>query len=270
MLKILFKKMKKTGFLLIFAIFLFSTAYSQDNFVWKKQLKIKNNFNSEFDKLRFGIDERASDGVDEELGEDYDLPGFPPGDELHAFFFIHDAAKDETTKSYIDLRPLKDSAYFYVCYTFETNRIQFQERTFEWDILGSLVDSAYLSDGLTGDLFKEDMKSKHSFVLDNEYINRFSIHIWFRNPNYVSVAESPAEESPTIYPNPCFDYATINNFEDYHHLVVYNELGEELFSRELGIGENKLYFGNLHKGLYFVKLETANSKKIEYFKIIKN
>ncbi len=255
---------------LIAALLIFSTSYAQEEFSWQKILKIKNHFGSEFNSLKYGLDDKATDGVDLELGEDYDLPGHPPGDDLHAYFNIYDSITNETTKSYIDMRPLKDSAHFYVRYFFDVKQIQFQVRTFEWGELGDIVDSAYFKDALTGGLVIVDMKANTSCVVDNEYINRYNLHIWFRNPNYVSVDENKEIKSPIIYPNPFYDYITVNNNINYDNIKVYNELGEELISNSLSIGENKLYFGNLPKGLYFVKLETANSNKMEFFKIMKN
>ncbi len=262
--------MKRIIIYIISTLFLISTAYAQENFSWQKQIKIRNNFNSEFNLLKFGIDDTATEGIDEELGENYDLPGHPPGDELHAYFFIYDSTNEETVKSYIDMRPLKDSAHFYVRYFFDVKQIQFQERTFEWGKLGGIIDSAYLTDGLTGDLLKFDMKSNTSCVVENEYINRFFLHIWFKNPHLVSVNEDINREATLIYPNPFFDFITINNVSNFDIITIYNQLGEELLNNQLAEGDNKLYFGNLPKGLYFVKLETVNSNKLEFLKIMKN
>ncbi|HPO63170.1 MAG TPA: T9SS type A sorting domain-containing protein [Candidatus Kapabacteria bacterium] len=262
--------MKRKIIYLIVALLIFSTAYSQEEFSWQKQLKIKNNFGSEFNLLKYGIDDNATEGVDLELGEDYDLPGHPPGEDLHAYFYIYDSTNTETTKSYIDMRPLKDSAHFYVRYFFDVKQIQFQIRTFEWGELGDIVDSAYFKDAITGGLVIVDMKANTSCVVDNEYINRFNLHIWFKNPHYVSVDENKETQKQIVYPNPFYDFITVNNNSNYNNIMVYNELGEELISNSLSIGENKLYFGNLPKGLYFVKLETAKRNKMEFFKIMKN
>lgn len=71
--------------------------------------------------------------------------------------------------------------------------------------------------------------------------------------DFVFIGKDKKKHHPLkIYPNPAKDYVVIGKDYCYGEVVVYNMLGNIVIKRSLGFKDDKIYVGNLSKGIYII------------------
>jgi len=254
----------------IFIIFFLLSGILQSQIFQRVNLKItKDNSLSKEWLLSFGIDSRASYGLDSNLGELLYPP--PPPTFYVILEFIDSTRTDSTGKKIydliwanLDLRPIPDSTdkwyekYKMNIYWSNTNKVKI-----EWNNINLLqnIDSIFVRDVMGGKIVNEDMKKNNFLELNNDLIDKLFFHVYYTKSS-ANINEKE-KSNRTIYPNPFNDELNIN-FYDYYKIELFNGLGQLIGTfKEF----NQLKFN--YNGLYFIKFY-LNDNSIITLPIVKN
>lgn len=132
-------------------------------------------------RLVVGVDERATDGIDTALGEREIPPFHPPQDIFHAALRFYDSIEGEWKWSYVDFRPLRRQDTFAVAYRFVVQRGRGRTIVLQWNHpLPEHVDSAVVSDRITGTLVRIPFGEQQQGVITNEFLEEFVLTVWYR------------------------------------------------------------------------------------------
>jgi hypothetical protein len=212
-----------------------------------------------FTDLKFGVRSDATDTVDLDLGENYDLPGPPPGG-LHGFFRIFNPVSNETTSSYLDYKAipaLRSEPVVFILHTFYTvEYLKFQWQPFDREY----VDSAFIED-VYGAGIKFDMLELSEGRVDNPSIARYKISVWFSDK--VAKAENTELRSFMIYPNPSMGSFFIDSELIGSEYEIYNS---QMIMIRKGIIDSKKFeidLSNNPQGVYYILVDHYGNK---YFK----
>ncbi len=160
-----------------------------------------------FNKLEFGVRSDATDTVDTDLGENYDLPGPPPGG-LHGYFRIFNPVSNQTTSSYLDFRAIPDIHGQPVVFTLHTFYVV-EYLKFKWQMLDrELIDSAFIED-VYGAGIKFDMLEMTNARVDNPSITKYHVSIYYSDK--VASLYDASNIDIQIYPNPARDIFTLES-----------------------------------------------------------
>jgi hypothetical protein len=212
-----------------------------------------------FNKLEFGIRAVATDTVDLELGENYDLPGPPPGG-LHGYFRIFNPVRNETTSSYLDYRAIPEIHGKPVVFTLHTfyivEYLQFQWQPFE----KQYVDSAFIED-VYGAGIKFDMIEQSEGRVDNPSITKYNITIWFSD-KVADVAETK-EDVLNVYPNPSDDVFVVESHFIGSEYKIYNSQ-MMMVNKGIIISDRfELDLSELNKGVYYFIIDHYGKKYLQ-------
>ncbi len=219
-----------------------------------------------FDKLVFGLDEKATDYLDTALGESELFPSHPPSG-VHAVFEIPEKDKPGKIWSYKDIRPIDEKDQFEVTYTINMQKDIFDTITFNWQPLPKeYLDSAILCDNILGTLFRVSMLDKNQAVNTNIGLSKFEIKLWV-NRNKTSVINELHSRNNNfdISPNPATDFINIITDESLNNkITIYNLLGFELWKGRIEDSRQRIDISFLPAGIYFVNYGENNRLLIKY------
>jgi len=217
-----------------------------------------------FSKLDFGIRSDATDTVDLDLGENYDLPGPPPGG-LHGYFRIFNPIREETTSSYLDYRGIPAIHGEPVVFTLHTfyivEYLKFKWQPFEREY----VDSAFIED-IYGAGIKFDMIEQSEGRVDNPSITKYNISIWFSD-KIANVDDVNVNEF-RIYPNPSHNLFVINSAFIGSEFRIFNS---QMMMVYKGIIENDHFEIDLTdnpKGVYYIIIDHYGKKYLDKLMLI--
>jgi hypothetical protein len=247
---------------IILLLFIIPAISLSQNCDIKIPLELTTNRGIKFDLIEIGLDENATDGLDEELGE-RDHYNYPPGDELHAFVSYYDEDLEENIISYKDYRRIPDNKTFYYRYIL---RVRFPENDtliIGWDKFGDCIDSAKIMDPF--DINSVNMSEENELRNPNSSIDEFYIDIWF-NKSVTSVIEENHRKKINVYPNPSSNIVNVD-IQNVLEIRVFNALGNEM----LKSNNSSLDISGLPKGLYFLKIIDIHGKQyLEKFVKVQN
>jgi len=89
-----------------------------------------------------------------------------------------------------------------------------------------------------------------------------SPNIYFTTNCTVTMNKFSTLNTLNIYPNPVKDLININN-ADNTTLEIMNTKGQLIFSKELNSNHEQIDISNFNKGIYFVKVQSGESMKVE-------
>ena len=70
--------------------------------------------------------------------------------------------------------------------------------------------------------------------------------------------------SVNIYPNPSWDYLTLDSSERMRRVTIFNVNGQEVLTKPLNIGDVRLEIDKLFSGLYYLKIDfLSGSSRVE-------
>ncbi len=243
--------------LTILTILAFFTYQSPAQETIRIGLMITTEANERFDNIVFGTDQRATLGLDTELGE-RDYPGWP-WNSLHAFVVVVDPQTNEEYYSYKNFKPFpEDTNKFYAEYGLTVNPYIGENITVTWGILPAAIDSAYFTKPYpTGDLFSINMKENKSYTynyMDYGKPTKTLFKVWFsRDINNIDEATG-ANGTISLYPNPAADVLTLRNIRDKSRYTIYNILGEVAKQGLLGQKISQINIQNFQAGYYYIKI----------------
>lgn len=215
-----------------------------------------------FDKLEFGVRYDATDTVDLELGENYDLPGPPPGG-LHAFFRIYNPESGETTSSYLDYKAMPQIRANPVEFTLHTffvvDYLKFRWEPFDKE----LVDSAFIED-VYGAGIKIDMLENSVATVDNPSIVKFDIRIWFSDK--VANVKELDNSGINMYPIPAQRNISIEGHTPGAEYFIYDMTGVLKAKGTLEQNQERIDLKGLRQGTYLFNL--FNNENLFFKKII--
>ncbi|HSY77517.1 MAG TPA: T9SS type A sorting domain-containing protein [Bacteroidia bacterium] len=93
-------------------------------------------------------------------------------------------------------------------------------------------------------------------------------HNLFEIPTSVNYIVAGA--SCKVFPNPSNGVFTIalQNVQNKCHMVIYNEMGQEVYSSELGVGNTQVNLTNKTAGIYFYRITTETGKMVSSGKMV--
>lgn len=224
----------------------------------KVRLYLKTKLGEEFNALVFGIDKDATDYLDKNLGEQELFPGHPPSG-LHAVFVIYDSVQKENVWSYLDLKsfPQLDTGYKY--YRLDVQYHVGDNLIFEWRPFGDEIREAWITDIITGNVVKINMKDSTSAFIENQFIKKFDIKVKYESG---TSADEYQDAENSIYPSLIKDKFHIANTQEIYNLTIYNSFGEEILREIISNNKATVNISFLPAGMYFVKLNLLNNKTI--------
>lgn len=239
--------------LLIFAICIaFSSANAEFN--TKVGLFITNDIGEIESKISFGAIDNAIDSIDNNLGE-FEIPPIAPIEGIWAALNL-DTITASGLWSYKDYRSVpKDKEYFYHRYNLIYGFGDGTKITIKWKNLPKNIDSAFITDIVTGTIINVDMLKNDSLLVTNRAIDKLFIKVWF-NKNNVSVDENFGNNI-IIYPNPASDRLRVNSTIDIENIEIYNTMGEKILTGNL----NDINLSGLSSGVYTIKIITIDNKE---------
>ena len=254
----------------IFIIFFLLTGILQSQISQRVNLKItKDNNNSKEWLLAFGVDSKASYGLDGDLGELLYPP--PPPTFYVILEFIDSTRTDSTGKKIydliwtnLDLRPIPDNTdKWYERYKMNIYWTNTSKVKIEWNNINLLqnIDSIFVRDVMGGIVINEDMKKTNYLELNNDLIDKLFFHVYYTK--YPANVKQKEKSIRTLYPNPFNNEFNIN-FDDFYKIDLFNSLGQ-LIGTFNQINQLKFYYN----GLYFIKFY-LNDNSIITFPIVKN
>ena len=228
----------------------------------KTRITLKDGENRTFNKLVFGIHEQATIGVDESLGENYDLPG-PPPDGLWSAFFITDPNTQERTYSYLDLRPYPVSRTDTIIHEF-TVSFSVPKLKLEWAKINDQIESAIITDYYGAGVII-DMKNINQYEVENTFIKKFLIKVCYKAGDYVY---DNLEHNPNVIitNNPVYDDLFINISESDFQVFLISINGMEI---EKYYNKKHINVSFLSTGIYFIKIVSGSERNFRVLKFIK-
>ncbi len=222
------------------------------------RLYLKTKLGEEFNALVFGIDKDATDYLDKNIGEQELFPGHPPSG-LHAVFVIYDSVQKENVWSYLDLKsfPGLDTGYKY--YRIDVQYHVGDNLIFEWRPFGDEIREAWISDIITGNVVKINMKDSNSAFVDNQFIKKFDIKVKYESNTSV---EDYQDEEISVYPSPANDQIHISSNQVIDNLTIYNTFGKEIINEIVKNSKATINISSLPAGFYFIRLNYSNNKTI--------
>lgn len=259
--------MKKRSILIILLTFaLASATLTGQEYAVEKRIVLENSNGERFENCVFGIDSRASDGMDSEMGE-FMLPGHPPS-QLHALFRLPlDEGFSVLDLSYRDIRAIPDEDFFYREYLLDV-MVNADTLFMSWSLpLDEGIDSAHIVDYFTGDIFSVDMSTTADTMVANEFLDKFLIKVWY-NKNASDVDDfNISREGSCLYPNPAGSEITIKSKIGGYNYIIFSLLGEKIAEGKSN-SETHLNIDILPGGIYIAKLCFSDGKT-EILKFIK-
>ncbi len=238
--------------MVIALVFGFGSAKAE--FESKVNLIINNDIAEIVNKISFGAIENAIDSIDANLGE-YEIPPFGPIKGIWAALNL-DTITASGLWSYKDYRSVpKDKEYFYHRYNLIYGFGDGTKITIKWKNLPKNIDSAFITDIVTGTIINVDMMKNDSLLVTNRAIDKLFIKVWF-NKNNVSVDENFGDNI-IIYPNPASDRLRVNSTIDIENIEIYNTMGEKILTGNL----NDINLSGLSSGVYTIKIITIDNKE---------
>ncbi|MBK9248394.1 MAG: hypothetical protein IPM69_09855 [Ignavibacteria bacterium] len=199
-----------------------------------------------------GVDDRATDSLDSNLGEQFLPPFHPPAPSaIHAVVLVENQF---CNKSY---RRILNQNKFSLEYTIKVNH--YSERNapffFTWEYpFPEYIDSAKIMDGLGGVLYSFPLDStKKSILITNEGLVKYNLVLWYNLPP-VSVYENeqePKNENISIEYNKESGELIVSSKEKCL-IQIYNSLANKLWAGDLNVGYESIKITSFASGVYFV------------------
>ncbi len=233
--------------LLFLLLFSFNSLFSLDSLVYK--ITITTDDGEKFDKLQFGVNVKATDDIDFDLGEKK-LPELVPPSDIYSVFLVKSTRNDSTFWSYVDIRSVENGSFLKI-YEFKIDNLM-NSFTLSWSKIGDEVDSAFIRDPFTGNIVNVDMKDNTSYYVENFAQNKFKIYVYYK-PLFTAVKEIDLIKGELIlYPNPAKNYVKVrNNVADFKSYTVINSLGFGVLKGK--IDNDYIDISNLSKGVYLIR-----------------
>jgi hypothetical protein len=232
----------------IIILFILSlSANAQDSYI---KLKFESEEGDKGSDLLFGIDENASYGVDEELGE-YDIISAPPPAGYGIFTLLRflDSTNYEPPMAIWankDLIPSPTENIEHI-HNFRVWLDGGRKFTITWEIQGNNIDSAKIQDEIGGQFINVDLNNNESYFWDNENVSVLNLRlvVWYNN-NIKSVKN--IEKKINVYPNPAKDYIFIDyNFESGEIFDIYGRKIKDFYDKNVNTS-------GLSSGVYFLRI----------------
>lgn len=208
--------------------------------------------------LIVGIDNRATDSVDYDLGEK-DFPQHPPSG-FHAGLLVTDGIS--TGVSYKDYRRIPPQKKFMKEYELDVTPPEFRANDpfyISWDYpLDGYIDSAHFSDRLDGSIVFFRFDDKKSCQPITTPLKKFYIRVWY------NVESSNVVQNENLYTDKIEYYKTSETIsvftETKSHLTLYSSLASTLWAGEVTDSEYEINVQNIASGIYFLTIQKPDGR----------
>ncbi|MGA2298329.1 MAG: T9SS type A sorting domain-containing protein [FCB group bacterium] len=253
--------MKIVKVILIIFFFLFNTK------IWAGisiPIIISNDSNQN-QQLYFGLDEKATDGIDTNLGE-INAPRILPPDPtvfLAAFVIFDSVQLQEPVWSYRDYRPIKSISHYFVQYSIFVHHGEGKKLYFNWVQLPASIDSAFIMDQYGDSIVYINMKKSLKDSVKNEFITDYYINVWYNNPNATVIDNLVSDEPVTIYPNPFIQNLIMfsKSGSDFN-FKIFSQIGDFVINGNSINSKVDISLSELNPGVYFVYITLKDGREI--------
>lgn len=235
------------NFLMLF-IFLtaISALFSQQSI--RYNISLIGNDTIVFNKLVFGFDSSATNGIDTSLGE-VELPPLTPpsGVGVYGVFVFYDSSASSNVWSYYDIRPFPSSysdTIKFLIYVFRDFGIKLK---FFWSTIGDELNSAWLVDEYLGNLAQANMKQQNSLLVENDFLDKFYIKVTL--PVFNKVGENPDDFFKIETSSRFIQIININSskycyeiFDISGNLVIKGEFSDEILLLPQSLFGSRMFF----------------------------
>ncbi len=248
--------MKKIILLLV--IIFSSNLIAKENFSIK--LSLKNGDNTQNDKMMFGLNTEATDGIDIGIGES-EIPPCPGAFQCSSFEHW-DSVAETYVLQYIDYKnfplTIQDSVEFKFRYWDVVTAVDISWEALPKNVTFARLRSFYHVNGYN-DI---DMLTTNTIKVTNPLLNLFRIVLKYDDNQ--SVEEN--SEQITIYPNPISQSFYINSNNRVTLVKIIDLMGNEILTIEPE--SNYIDISKINSGTYYLKIiDELNHQSVK--KIIK-
>lgn len=248
--------------ILFLSLFTVTKVFSAD-IKYPINIRIHNELGDVRDNIIIGVGDSATENLDSDYGEFELFKMFPP-ETLFGCCEFYNAPTKETIWSYYDIRELfTDSAAFTHVYKIVISRGFALQLKLSWGLLDPKIESAWITDVITENILRINMKDSLEADINNEFLNEFFIHVKYRLKTDNVVDEIPDKGRVEVYPNPADYYLNIQN-TGYNNtkIEIYDLLGRKYKSIETKGNETSLNVSDLISGQYYCRIYLSNGEII--------
>jgi hypothetical protein len=240
----------------------------------KTRLYISTN-GSQFDKLIFGVDRRATARLDTALGEFY-TPGFKPPEpaDIQGYFDLGyvDSTIMEEVYSYMDIRPFPTNPGDSVAFKFHLDAIR-DTLTISWFAFGNEIDSAFLIESATGKRLDMKANTYYSRQIFASELN-LRLVVWY-NLDFLDdvrddfVLASQGNTNGNIITNPASDRVLLDAPANANDFRIVSVTGLEVANGRLLPGINEINSQGFAPGVYFLilRFSDGHASSIKFIKL---
>lgn len=203
-------------------------------------------------ELTFGIDEKATFGLDYDLGETYTLPAPPPSPfYIFGLLNFYDSTLSDQVWGTKDLIPFPTQPTKHI-HNFKLWLDGGRKFTFNWQINGINVDSAKIQDEAGGQFINIDLMKSNSLYWENENVSTLNLKlvVWY-NSKINSVSNV---EEFSIYPNPANSIIKIDYDFQNGKIIDINGKIVKVFNDKF------VNISNFNSGKYFIILQSKEKQ----------
>lgn len=217
------------------------------------KLQFVTDDNEKSPELEFGVDENATFGLDEELGEIFAFDAPPPSPYyIFSLLNFYDSTLNTQVWGEKDLIPVPEGNFEY-SHKFRIWMDGGRKFTMNWKIEGINIDSAKIQDEQGGQFINIDLMNAESYYWENENVPSLNLRlvVWYNsNINSVEVEN----KSFLVYPNPIRDELKIDRKFISGKIIDINGRVIKDFNNQI------VNISDLNSGKYFIILHTFDGK----------
>ncbi|MBI3259722.1 MAG: T9SS type A sorting domain-containing protein [Ignavibacteriae bacterium] len=213
--------------------------------------------------LIVGIDDRATDSIDYNLGE-VDLPQHPPSG-FHAGLVISDGFG--TGISYKDYRRIPPTKKFMIKYQFDV--IPQELRGYDpfyisWEYpLAKYIDSARFADDLGGVIASFPFDEKRSGPSINTALKKFYISVWYNIESVVNNINNEIADIDNVYYERESDLINVRTIAN-SKITIYSPTGSTIWSGISNENNDNIDVQNLASGAYYLMVQKPTGMNANY------
>jgi len=235
---------------LLLLVFIISISLSKSSI----KLQFVTDDNETSPDLEFGVDENATFGLDEELGEIFAFDAPPPSPYyIFSLLNFYDSTLNTQVWGNKDFIPLPEEN------TEHNHKFRIwmdggRKFTIKWNIEGINIDSAKIQDEQGGQFINIDLMDGDSYYWENENVPSLNLRLVVLYNSNINSVETNNNERFLVYPNPVQDELKIDREFISAKIIDINGRVIKDFNNQI------VNISDLNSGKYFIILHTFDGK----------
>ena len=222
------------------------------------RLNLFGNDTIVFNKLVFGFDKDATNGLDTGLGE-VDLPPFvpPSGYGIYGVLVFYDSDSGGNVWSYTDLRPFPATSSDTIKFLLNVFRESGIKLKISWFGLNDYFRYAWLVDEYLGTLVQINMLETNFATITNEFLDKFYIKVVLNRFNDIrNESEIDAKYLVKEFPDKLLIKSFKSTVSNYEFFDIF---GNQVLGGSF-VESVEVSYENFAKGVYLLKVSDFNGE----------